>query len=326
MQSALAQGKASEIVIMSSIVTANVAAASAGLLPLLRAAPWEGRIAAVFHHGVLLTTSDERLLHLHAGPRLVSPFSLRIEEPFARMLRNIPLAPGMPVRQTGPAIEIAEHLRLGLDGVTYYQSPKPSPGEIDSRAVQTAHQLLGSQGRTGGLDALPGMQTIFAAIQQALAAGDLALLGEATRGLIGLGPGLTPSGDDSLVGCLRGLWLMSEDEAAAREMLAYLGHRLLPGLGDRTTQVGAEFIRYALDGTFAEILDHAAEALMAPTNPQRVQFAVTRLLAQGDTSGTETTRGLLTCIDATLSCSSSNRSRGSAWAPPVAVTSAGTQG
>ena len=76
---------------------------------------------------------------------------------------------------------------------------------------------------------------------------------------------------------------------------------LLPDLDARTTRVGAEFIRYALDGAFAEVLDRAALALLAPSHPQVVQSAITGLLAQGETSGTDTMLGLLTCLEALLS-------------------------
>jgi hypothetical protein len=326
MRSALAQGNVSGIVIMGSIVTVNVIAAGAALLPRLQAASWEGQIAAVFHRSLLLTASDERLLHLHTGPRLVSPFSLRIDGTLARVLGDIPLVRGMPVRQMGPVIDIAEQLRLRLDEVTYYRSPKPSTGEIDPRALRMAQQTLTLCGRSGGFDRLPGMQTIIAAIQQAIAAGNPGQLREVARGLIGLGPGLTPSGDDFLVGCLRGLWLTSRDEASAREMLDCIGDGLLSDLSERTTQVGAEFLRYAFGGAFAEILDYAAEALVAPTHPQRVQRAITRLLAQGDTSGTDTTRGLLTCVDTLLSKPPHNRSRSLEHTLSMAVRSSATRG
>ena len=85
------------------------------------------------------------------------------------------------------------------------------------------------------------------------------------------------------------------------QILDRLREALLPDLDARTTRVGAEFIRYALDGAFAEILDRAALALLAPSHPQVVQSAITPLLAQGETSGTDTMLGLLTCLEALLS-------------------------
>ena len=282
---------------MGSLFTVNIIAASAGLRPLLDAAAWEGRIVGVFHSGLLCTTPEGRLLHLHAGPRLVSPFSLRMEGEFAKILRRIPLAQGMPVHKTGSGIDIAERLHLRLDDVTSYRS-RHSAGEVRPEAVEIARQALRSHGHSGSFDRMPGAQTPVTAMQQALVERHPGRIVEAARRLIGLGPGLTPSGDDLLVGCLRGLWLIRPDAQAAPQMLDRLRADLLPGLGERTTRVGAEFIRYALDGAFAEVLDRAAEALLPPTSPQLVQSALGRLLAQGETSGTDTTLGLLTCLEA----------------------------
>ena len=79
-----------------------------------------------------------------------------------------------------------------------------------------------------------------------------------------------------------------------------LADALLPDLDARTTRVGAEFIRYALDGAFAEVLDQAALSLLDASHPLVVQSAVNRLLAQGETSGTDTMLGLLRCLEALL--------------------------
>jgi Protein of unknown function (DUF2877) len=278
----------------------NVIAASANLRPLLQAARWEGWIVAVFHRGILCAAPDGRLLHLHTGSRLVSPFSLCIAGDFVSGLREAPLIQGMPVRKIGSGIDIADQVRFKLDTVTYYQSPSYIARDIAPEAVGIARQVLRGGGRLGGFEDLREAQTIVIATHQALADGNSAQMLEAARHLVGLGPGLTPSGDDFLVGCLRGLWLIRQNQHAAFPMLDRLRAGLLPDLDDRTTRVGAEFIRYALKGAFAEILDQAAIALLIPAHPQRVQSAVDRLLAQGETSGTDTTLGLLTCLEALL--------------------------
>jgi hypothetical protein len=319
-------GKVSGVIIMGATTTVNVSAASAGLLPLLRVAPWQGHIAAVFQRSLLLSAPEGRLVHLHTGPQLVSPFSLRLESTWAGVLRAIPLSHGMPVRLMGTVIDIAGRLRLKLDSVAYYRSPRPSTRAIDARAVQIAQDTLTRHERPGGFESVPGVPTLVTAMQQAITTGDVERICAGARGLIGLGPGLTPSGDDFLVGCLRGLWLMAHDGAAARDMFARLGARLLSDLRARTTQVGAEFIRYALEGSFAEILDRAAEALPAPAHPPLATAAIGHLLAQGDTSGSDTVRGLLTCIDALSANPARYRSPVLGGSAAVAATSATTHG
>lgn len=98
---------------MGSVLTMDVMAAGAGLEPCLQAASWEGQIAAVFQRSLLCAAPDEHLLHLHAGPRLESPFSLRIEADFAKMLHMTPFKQGMPVRKMDLTIAITGLLAQG---------------------------------------------------------------------------------------------------------------------------------------------------------------------------------------------------------------------
>jgi Protein of unknown function (DUF2877) len=309
---------------MGAIVTMNVIAASASLRPFLRAVSWEGQIAAVFHTSLLFTAPDGSLLHLHAGPHLVSPFSLRIDAGCARGLHQMPLVQGMPVRKIGSILDIARRLHLRLDDITYYQSPRQIAGEVDPEAIRIGRQTLHIHGRTGGVDRLPAARTLITAMQQELATSKVGQSLEATRRLVGLGPGLTPSGDDFLVGCLSGLRLIRQHEQAVFQLLERWRDALLPEIDARTTRVGAAFIRYALHGAFAEVLDQAALSLVAPAQPPVVQSAVGRLLAQGETSGSDTTRGLLTGLEALLF--RPDREPRHAWeaAPSISSTSAAT--
>jgi Protein of unknown function (DUF2877) len=281
----------------------NAIAASAGLQRILDGDPWEGQICAVFRRSLLCSDQRERLIHLHIGPRLVSPFSLRLEDNFLSLLQATPFVRGMPLRKTDSTIEIAECMQLQLNAVTYYRSPPPLIKKPDSSALKIAWQMLRAHGRPGGFESLPRSQALVNVMQRGLADGSAAQTLEAARHLIGLGPGLTPSGDDFLVGCLRVLWLMSRKMPWVYQMLENLRHALLPDLDVSTTRVSAEFIRYALRGAFAEVVDQAAFALLPPSQPWLVCSAVSHLLSQGETSGTDTTRGLLTCLEALFSMS-----------------------
>jgi Protein of unknown function (DUF2877) len=283
---------------MEPLVSLDVIVAGAGLARLLQDISWEGQIAAVFQRGILCTTAEEHLIHLHTGPHLASPFSLRVAGDLVTLLYGTPWNQGMPVRKTDRTIAIAGVLHLNLGHVAYYKSPRCLSGAAAPEAIGQARQILSVYGRGGGFTQLPGAQLMATAMYQALADRDTAQLLAAIQPLIGLGPGLTPSGDDVLVGCLKGLWLIRGHTLWMNQTFENLRQALLPDLHLRTTRVGAEFIRYALAGAFAEVLDQAALALLEPVHPSVVQSAVSRLLAQGETSGTDTMLGLLTCLEA----------------------------
>jgi hypothetical protein len=284
--------------VMPPIFTLNVTAAHANLRPLLGDACWEGHIVAVFQTSLLLAGPQGLLLHLHGGPQLVSPFSLRTASTLAGVLQQLSLGPGLSLRKTGRGLEISGHFHLWLGQVGYYHSPRPRFVRIDPKAIEVAQRTQDTYGCQGGIHALPQADATATAMRQALAHGNLQRLGSVARRLVGLGPGLTPSGDDFLVGWLRGLWLAAGESVASRVALRSLRRSLLPDLAQRTTPVGAAFIRYGLAGEFAEVLDQAAAALSSPSSPPAVADRLRQLMAQGETSGTDTTAGLLSCLEA----------------------------
>ena len=283
---------------MTLMSTLTVLDASVSLAPLLEASCWEGRIAAVFQTTLHIIGPGDTLLHLQGGPLLASPFSLRVSEPLAIIIQDGSVVEGMPVRKEDARIEIPECLRLSLAEVRYYRSPVPTPRRIDPEALGIAKRILRVGGRPGGFDALPGARAITAEIRKALAERDADRLLSVARKIIGLGPGLTPSGDDVLVGCLKAAWLLAGGAPKLHSLISRFRRDLALDLGDRTTRVGAEFIRHALNGQFAEVLDQAAQTLLVPTTPEAVAAAVSRLVAQGETSGTDTICGLLAGLDA----------------------------
>lgn len=133
----------------------------------------------------------------------------------------------------------------------------------------------------------------------ALATGDPEAIGEAVAGLVGLGPGLTPAGDDFLVGALlagRVLAASGESSAAARfwPPLAEAVARQ----ADRTTDVGRSYLLYATEGAFAEAPLAFVRGLLAREEGWR-RWAP-RLRAFGATSGVDLARGALAVLELVL--------------------------
>ncbi|WP_222193686.1 DUF2877 domain-containing protein [Modestobacter italicus] len=140
--------------------------------------------------------------------------------------------------------------------------------------------------------ALPGLpggpSGPLAALRGAVRRADLdAALRTATR-LVGLGPGLTPAGDDVLAGTTAGLVLLGHP-AAERFGAGVTG--LAAG---RTTELSRALLRHAaagrVSGEFAAVLRGlVGDGALAP--------AISALLATGSTSGRALALGLCTAID-----------------------------
>jgi hypothetical protein len=115
-------------------------------------------------------------------------------------------------------------------------------------------------------------------------------LGEALSSLLGLGSGLTPSGDDFLCGILASLRSASP-AGEANEGLAALRAALSPRLG-LTTDISASFLRCAILGFFPAPLLSLAQAL-ADADLASASEALISLSLIGHSSGLDLACGFL---------------------------------
>lgn len=106
--------------------------------------------------------------------------------------------------------------------------------------------------------------------------------------LIGLGIGLTPSGDDFLCGILAGLILTGQTES---EFVLSLKSSICEHLSD-TVDVSAAFLQCALKGQFSLAVNHLATATV-----ENVPKIIEEFLAIGHSSGTDTLCGILYMLE-----------------------------
>jgi hypothetical protein len=112
------------------------------------------------------------------------------------------------------------------------------------------------------------------------------------RALVGLGPGLTPSGDDFLVG------LMAASRALANPTcdLAAVMNRLLPSLAGATTDQSYFMLKAAAAGHYPQGLVELVAAVVAG-DADRTRLSTGRLLDLGATSGQDMLAGALIWLD-----------------------------
>ena len=113
---------------------------------------------------------------------------------------------------------------------------------------------------------------------------------EAVRGLIGLGPGLTPSGDDFLVGALALLDCVGERDAHAA-----LARAIIDALPGSTSPLSACFLRAAAAAHVGETLHRAVSAVIAGD----VRAAITAVENIGHSSGWDMMAGVITTLQVT---------------------------
>lgn len=114
--------------------------------------------------------------------------------------------------------------------------------------------------------------------------------------LIGLGHGLTPSGDDFLVGYLTGLWITLGRDSSRTQFLNSLSFELCEA-AQVTNTISRAYLESAAKGHVSEPIATLAQQLEQPNDMRGVRTATQAALQVGHTSGRDGVLGmLLGCI------------------------------
>lgn len=123
-------------------------------------------------------------------------------------------------------------------------------------------------------------------LQEILDSNDSAAIEDILRFFIGRGKGLTPSGDDMLIGILAIHALTSRATSAFINKLKQLVHH-----NQLTTDVSKTYLQYALEGQFSDTITDILYAF-SRSEIGNVEFLIEKLLQTGHTSGVDTAIGM----------------------------------
>ena len=129
--------------------------------------------------------------------------------------------------------------------------------------------------------------TLRSGLVSALAKGDIALSKSIASQIAGVGMGLTPAGDDFLLGALYAIWIIHPLETA-KQIANEVGNIAAP----LTTSLSAAWLRSAGRGE-AGISWHDFFSALVHHNPKQIRFTMDEILATGATSGSEALAGFI---------------------------------
>lgn len=288
----------------------NASQISAALPARLRAAR-QGRIHSVYRAAINVALPGGDLLVI-ADPALGGlPGGVLVD--LGRDRRALGIEPGQLVLAGERSLDLpAAHLRIGLDEAVRWtpRMPVAGPGAAprwrerttdvrELARVRTAGaSAAGAVGLGGLLEAVPrrGLPihaartgAVFDQLAAAISSGTSDAAGQIARRIVGLGPGLTPSGDDALIGLAAALWATDHP---ARGFLAHV----VEDVAVRTTAVSAALLRHAADGEFSQRLQTLLGALLGD-DESAVDAALEWAIEWGATSGTDCLVGVLFGLD-----------------------------
>lgn len=118
---------------------------------------------------------------------------------------------------------------------------------------------------------------------------------EIAHGLIGLGQGLTPSGDDILLGFLAGFMPTCGQDPARRAFLESFS-KVIAISARETNAISRTYLIHASQGRFSTALIRLVEAICLELDPAEVTAAALRVLRTGHSSGVDIVTGLLAAL------------------------------
>ncbi len=119
---------------------------------------------------------------------------------------------------------------------------------------------------------------------------DMILCVEAASGLAGLGVGLTPDGDDLLLGCIYAAWVWHSTHEAEKIAL-----RIEETAAQRTTALSVEWLRSAAQGECAWPWHELFDGLLQDRK-EAIEAAAGRIIQQGHTSGSTALAGFMAVL------------------------------
>jgi hypothetical protein len=223
----------------------------------------------------------------------------------AAEFRGFDVVRGDSVRVHGNALTVGEHLSIPLDGVRPWECALPRWPDDESgvarnlarakREIEARRAVSASAQTTLAAHASTRLADHVDALADALRDHDVDSLAAHAAALVGLGPGLTPSGDDILVGLLAALHVARAPCAEMR----WVGLRLAARAAGATSAVSAAALREAAQGRVREPVVVLLRALLHG-GFDAVSPALAAVLAIGATSGTDIAVGVACALEAQL--------------------------
>jgi hypothetical protein len=275
-----------------------------------------GEVVSVFPGAVNARHSQGLLVSFVKETRDMTCLSVTLPGLFQKQKRR--LVPGDQVRFDGHQL-VTEDFVVDLLGWPTWQGAltREDVKGLSASTVTLLKEALLLKGRDGGfLGLLRGGEpnNPFVAMAMKVLSGVHSASSRAAKlkvlsGLVGLGPGSTPSGDDFIAGVLLGdeaLNLLRSKEAKAvadrqETMIPWAMEKqdLLDAMS-RTNDAGKTLLWQALQGHFPEYLIEAARSVSDARGTQEIADAVEKAVSRGATSGTDALTGFLFSVEGRL--------------------------
>ena len=281
-----------------------------------------GKVHSVFDHTINIVSPEESLVTIACKTVDDSPINLKVDS--IRFKEGGRPSESMPVAVKNGNIIIGNRFSItGLRDVPIWRPDLNVPSEIEVGrildAVHMAVNMVYVYGQPEGFKSLlpyilrlvcpePECPPIgswnpyaemafpyFNGLVTCFELGDIGGAAEEASHLIGMGPGLTPSGDDFLCGFLGTLSLVSPFLGDQRKDIDDLSRMVISSINGRTNPISHEYLKHYARGKPSGSTSRMIQSLLDGTESSLVE-SIKNVCRVGHSSGTDIALGVLTAF------------------------------
>lgn len=269
-----------------------------------------GSILSLFAQACNLVNGQGEVIALVGRPIGNGPLNIVLENGTGFLARD--LATGLPVEGDGHRLRLGNALTVSLNGAAIWEPRLEGTGLLDdprwkvnlavlyhhlvsrAPAESLAHLLAPGSAERGGMKSAyrEAARQAIGRLLAALQVGDRQGIAAGAAALAGLGPGLTPAGDDFLLGLMAGLRTGPPFLEGKELSVAETCQIIYEAAAERTNLLSRALLRSAKEGLFSEAWPILV-ATLRQGKADKVREAADRILGFGGTSGADALAGFL---------------------------------
>lgn len=301
---------------MTYVRTFKVASIGTGVRHILEPSGLAGEVVAVYTNSCYARFADGQLACIGSLRLDDGPLTLRVAFPPGQDMAALGIRTGAPVHRASDGLQLGDGIWLDTSNAAFW-----SPSDIEAyastetieRRMDSVIARLEAVAPDAGLAPLIGSAESLARGETAVTASQLAQLASprvaeliggmwsrskleidaGITGLVGLGPGLTPSGDDLLGGLMIGLQAMAQTNADLRDLLYCMERAINRIAKSQTTGVSSALLAHATQGIGSASVHRLVQSLLQSDDSLDPLEEALRVSNSGHTSGWDCLTGLL---------------------------------
>lgn len=287
------------VLIQAESISSNIAG-------LLGKNPVRGSVHSLFEEVLNIRLEDNRLVTVttHSKPSFPSAIRLEAETPYSLGQGGISIGEGVDITRGRILFDISPlciEISRARSWNAGLQFIKPMvPPRVFHKNLNQARRIILEYGNSDGLSSIldtanpsrlvkfvmPGIERLA----QALRLQNHRLVSQAASGILGFGPGLTPSADDFILGIMASLYYIGNYYGCSLAATKALVLSMTEGTGGRTTLISETMLGNGAQGYFPEPLRRLMQAI---TSRETVKDECVSVMDIGGCSGSDCASGVV---------------------------------